>query len=472
MEYPYYCAGKWMKDGTTFDVTSPATGKEVGTTFRPSERAVERALSAARDVFPDSRRMSGHRRAALLRGIAAGIEKRADSLAGMIVREAGKPIRSARGEVSRSVMTFTEGAEECTRLYGEVLPLDVSQAAEGRLGIVRYFPLGPVLAITPFNFPLNLVAHKIAPAFAAGCPVVLKPSSEAPLTALMLTEIIEEAGAPQGMLSVLPASGGEAGALARRPEIRKVTFTGSAEVGWGLKAAAFDKKVTLELGGNAAVIVHEDWDDLEGAVSRIAIGGYAYAGQVCISVQRVYVHRSIFDRFTDAFLGAVGKLTVGDPLSEETDVGPMITEKEAIRVETWMNEAADGGARILTGGARNGTFYDPTIITGARPGMKVVDEEVFGPVTALFPYDDFEEALAAVNDSRFGLQAGVYTRDIRNVMRAFEELEVGGVVVGDIPTFRVDRMPYGGVKASGYGREGLRYAIREMCEPRLLVYTP
>ncbi len=472
MEYPYYCAGEWVTDGTEFDVSSPATGEVVGTTFRPPASAVERAATAALDTFTDARRVPGHRRAALLRGIAAGIERRADSLAVMIAREAGKPIRTARGEVSRAVLTFTEGAEECTRLYGEVIPLDVSQAAEGMLGIVRYFPLGPVLAITPFNFPLNLVAHKVAPAFAAGCPVILKPSSETPLTALMLAEIIEDAEAPRGMLSVLPVSGSEAAALARRHEIRKVTFTGSAEIGWGLKAAAFDKKVTLELGGNAAVIVHDDWDDLDGAVSRIALGGYAYAGQVCISIQRIYVHRSIYGRFTDAFLAAVGSLGVGDPLSEETDVGPMITEKEARRVETWVREAADGGARILTGGTRNGTFYDPTVITGARRGMKVVDEEVFGPVTALFPYDEFGEALAAVNDSRFGLQAGVYTRDIRNVMRAFEELEVGGVVAGDIPTLRVDRMPYGGVKASGYGREGLRYAIREMCERRLLVYAP
>jgi acyl-CoA reductase-like NAD-dependent aldehyde dehydrogenase len=472
MEYPYYCAGEWMKDGTALDVTSPATGEVVGTTFRPSASAVERAVAAARGVFPEARRIPAHRRAALLRGIAAGIEKRVDSLAGMIASEAGKPIRTARGEVSRAVLTFTEGAEESTRLYGEVLPLDVSHASEGRLGIVRYFPVGPVLAITPFNFPLNLVAHKIAPALGVGCPLILKPSSETPLTALMLAGIIEEAGATRGMISVLPVSGGEAGALARRPEVRKVTFTGSAEVGWGLKAAAFDKKVTLELGGNAAVIVHDDWDDLDGAVSRIVVGGYAYAGQVCISIQRIYVHRSIYELFTDIFLGAVGSLTVGDPLSEETDVGPMITEKEARRVEVWVKEAADGGARILTGGRRNGMFYDPTIITGARSGMKVVDEEVFGPVTALFPYNDFEEALAAVNDSRFGLQAGVYTRDVRNVMRAFEELEVGGIVIGDIPTFRVDRMPYGGVKASGYGREGLRYAIREMCERRLLVYTP
>ena len=472
MEYAYYCAGEWLRDGERFDVTAPATGEAVGATFRPPAAAIERAVAAAEDAFPAVRRMPGHYRAAILRVIAKMIGNGEEALADTIAREAGKPIRSARGEVARTALTFTEAAEECTRLYGEVLPLDVSPAAEGRIGLVRYVPVGPVLAITPFNFPLNLVAHKLAPAFAAGCPVILKPSSEAPLAALMLASIIDKAGLPQGMLSVLPVTGACAEELACRPEIKKVTFTGSADVGWKLKARAHNKKVTLELGGNAAVIVHDDWDDMERAVSRIALGGYVYAGQVCISVQRIYVQRNIYDRFVESFVAAVGSLKVGDPLSHETDVGPMITEGEAARVEKWVGEAVEGGARVLIGGTRDGAYYAPTVLADARGGMKVVDEEVFGPVTAVFPYDDFGEALAAVNDSRFGLQAGVYTRDMRNVMRAFDELEVGGVVIGDIPTFRVDRMPYGGVKDSGFGREGLRYAIREMCEPRLLVYTP
>lgn len=472
MEYAYFCAGEKLKDGTKLEVRAPATGEMVGSTFRPSGAAVERAVTAAVDVFPEARKMPGHYRADILRRIAEGIGDLGEKLADTIAREAGKPVAAAASEVGRAVLTFTEAAEECTRLYGEVIPLDVSPAAGGRVGIVRHFPVGPVLAITPFNFPLNLVAHKLAPAFAAGCPVILKPSSETPITALILAGIIEELELPPGMLSVLPLSGAGAEALARRPEIRKVTFTGSAAVGWRLKAAAHDKKVTLELGGNAAVVLHEDWDDLEGAVSRITTGGYAYAGQVCISVQRIYVHRRLYDRFVRAFLDAVGSLVVGDPLSNGTNVGPMITEDEAERVEAWVREAVDGGARILAGGKRTGLYYEPTVLANARAGMKVVDEEVFGPVTVVFPYEDFGEALAAVNDSRFGLQAGVYTRDMRNVMRAFEELEVGGVVVGDVPTFRVDRMPYGGVKASGCGREGLRYAIRGMCEPRLLVYGP
>lgn len=471
MEYPYFCAGEWLRDGEGLDVTAPATGETVGTTFRPTEEAIERAVAASREAFPGVRELPVYRRAELLRGIAAGIEECAEKFAEMIALEAGKPIRSARGEVARAVMTFTEGAEECSRLDGHLLPLDVSPAAEGRIGLMRYFPVGPALAITPFNFPLNLVAHKLAPAFAAGCPVILKPSSETPLTALMLAEVVEGAGAPAGILSVLPITGAAAEALACRAEIRKVTFTGSAAVGWRLKSKAYNKKVTLELGGNAAVILHDDWDELEAATARIATGGYAYAGQVCISVQRIYVHRRLLDRFVEAFVGAIESLAVGDPLDEGTDVGPMITERETERVDEWVNEAVEGGARVLAGGTREGKFYRPTVLAGARAGMKVVDEEMFGPVTVVFPYDDFGEALAAVNDSRYGLQAGVYTHDMRNVMRAFETLEVGGVVVGDIPTFRVDRMPYGGVKDSGFGREGLRYAIRGMCEPRLLVYT-
>ena len=469
MEKPYFLAGRWCDEGETLDVLSPFDGEVIATTCRPGMKAVEEAIAKAAGAFDGTRKMPTHRKVDILKRVAHGILKRQEEFAESIAREAGKPIRIARKEASRAVQTFTEAAEECSRLYGEILPLDVGQASEGRVGLTGLFPVGPVLAITPFNFPLNLVAHKLAPAIAAGCPVILKPSSETPLTALLLAEAIADAGIDEGALSVLPMDGRAAERVAKRAEIKKVTFTGSDVVGWKLKEKAWDKRVTLELGGNAAVVVHEDWDDVDAAIDRIVLGGFAYSGQVCISIQRIYVHESLYDAFIGVFVDKVARLTLGDPLSDETDVGPMITADEALRVESWVNEAAAGGAEILTGGTRDGGFYHPTVIAGAERGMKVVDDEVFGPVVCVFSYKSFDQALEAVNDSRFGLQAGVYTRDIGRIRRAFSELEVGGVIAGDIPTFRVDRMPYGGVKGSGCGREGLRYSIRGMCEEKLLV---
>ncbi len=468
---PYYLAGRWISDGRELEVYSPATGDVVGVTYRPPGAAADEAVAEAKKAFPGMKEMPVYRKAEILKRIASDIEKNGHEMAELIAMEAGKPLRFARVEVSRAVQTFTEAAEECSRIYGEILPLDVSPAAGGKTGITALFPIGPVLAITPFNFPLNLVAHKLAPAIAAGCPVILKPSSETPLTALMLACLVDEAGAPPGALSVLPLEGSAAESIATMPGIRKVTFTGSAEVGWRLKRAAWDKRVTLELGGNAAVVLHNDWGDIDAAAERIAVGGYAYAGQVCISIQRIYVHREKIDRFMETYLEKVRALVVGDPLAEGTVVGPMITEREAERVEEWVEEAVKAGAVIAAGGRRDGSYYHPTVITGARRGMKVVDEEMFGPVTAVFVYDDFDEAVREVNESRFGLQAGVYTRDISIARRAFNEIEAGGVIIGDIPTFRVDRMPYGGVKQSGFGREGLRYSIREMCETKLLVLS-
>lgn len=464
-----FVAGAWELDGEWFDVLSPYDGSRAGRALRPSGELVERAVAAAVAAAPKLRARPVHERADVLRRIAGALDMRRGEFARLIAAEAGKPMRYAKGEASRAVQTFAEAAEECSRLYGEVIPLDTTSAGDGRVGITAWVPAGPVLAITPFNFPLNLVAHKLAPALAAACPAVLKPSSETPLTALLLAEVIEQAGAPAGSLSVLPVSGARAGELAARDEFAVVSFTGSAAVGWELKRAAWRRRVTLELGGNAAVIVHADWDDIEGAAARISLGGYAYSGQVCISVQRIYVHASRYADFLEAFVRRVEDLRRGDPMEESTDIGPMITEAEAKRVESWVSEALEGGARAVTGGSREGSFYPPTILERAAKGMKVVDGEVFGPVTAVFPYGDFDEALAEVNDSPFGLQAGVFARDVGLVRRAFAELEVGGVIAGDVPTFRVDRMPYGGVKESGTGREGLRWAIREMCEERLLV---
>ena len=464
-------AGEWTGKGDKFEVLSPYDGGVVGEALRPAPEVIELAVAGAAAAFPRMKRMATGERAGILRRASALIGEHGKELTRLIARESGKPARYAAGEAARAVQIFSEAAEESSRLYGETIPLDTSTPGEGRMGLTGWFPVGPVLAITPFNFPLNLVAHKLAPAIAAGCPVILKPSSETPLTALLLAGILVEAGLPAGALSVLPMSGAEAGALAERPEISKVTFTGSAEVGWELKRKAHMKKVTLELGGNAAVVLHEDWEDIPGAAARIAVGGYAYSGQVCISVQRIFVHNSIYAAFMEDFVRAVSSIKRGDPLDVETGIGPMINEDEARRVEEWVSEAVSDGASVVAGGPRDGAYYPPTVIENAHGGMKVVDEEVFGPVTAVFGYDDFDEALDRVNDSRFGLQAGVYTRDAGLIRRAFETLEVGGVIAGDIPTFRVDRMPYGGVKESGSGREGLRWAIREMCETRLLVLS-
>lgn len=464
-------AGEWTLDGERFDVLSPYDGRRAGEALRPSSGVIEKAVAGAVKVFPGMKGMTSRERAEILRRAAALIRERGEELARMISLESGKPMRYAAGEAARAVHTFSEAAEECSRLYGETIPLDTSTPGEGRMGLTGWFPVGPVLAITPFNFPLNLVAHKLAPAIAAGCPVILKPSSETPLTALLLAEILVDAGLPDGALSVLPVSGVEAGLLAERPEIAKVTFTGSAEVGWELKRRAYRKKVTLELGGNAAVVLHDDWDDVPAAAARIAVGGYAYSGQVCISIQRIFVQNSIYASFMEEFVREVSAIRRGDPLEMETGIGPMINEAEARRVEQWVDEAVSEGAAVVTGGPREGAFYPPTILENTRRGMKVVDDEVFGPVTVVSGYDDFEEALAGVNDSRFGLQAGIYAKDVSLVRRAFDTLEVGGVIAGDFPTFRVDRMPYGGVKESGSGREGLRWAIRDMSELRLLVLS-
>ncbi|MBN2070809.1 MAG: aldehyde dehydrogenase family protein [Candidatus Krumholzibacteriota bacterium] len=469
MEKYCYVGGEWTQKGELFEVTTPGGRSVVGQALRPDEGEIERALEAAVMRFPLQKGMPAHEKEDILLGAAAGIRERSDEFTRTIIAETGKPIRYAAGEVERAIRTFTEAAQECSRLCGEMIPLDVTRPGEGRFGITGWFPAGPVLAITPFNFPLNLVAHKVAPAIAAGAPVIVKPSSEAPLAALLLAEVLEEAGLPPGGLSVLPMTGEQAGRLAARKEIKKVTFTGSADVGWNLWSSCAGKKITLELGGNAAVVLHEDWDDIDSAVERIVVGAYAFSGQVCISVQRILVSRSILGLFIDKFVKRTASLKRGDLFERETETGPMITVEEAERVESWIAEAAGAGARILAGGEREGAFYPPTVINGAAKGLKVVDEELFGPAAVVTGYDDFDEAIEMVNDSRFGLQAGVYTKDIGRIRSAFSRIETGGVIIGDVPTFRVDRMPYGGVKDSGTGKEGLRYAIREMCDMRLLV---
>jgi acyl-CoA reductase-like NAD-dependent aldehyde dehydrogenase len=385
-----------------------------------------------------------------------------------MAQEAGKPIRAARTEVERAIFTFTVAAEESTRIYGEYLPLDWQEYTAGRWGIVRRFPLGPIAGITPFNFPLNLVAHKVAPAIAAGCTMIVKPAPQTPLTALLLAETVQEAGWPDGALNVLPLSNEDAGLLVTDDRLKMLSFTGSAAVGWEMKRRAGKKKVALELGGNGAVMVHHD-ADLAFAAERCVAGGFAYAGQSCIAVQRILVERSVYGKFTEALLAGVSKLQLGDPLQESTDVGPLIRESDAIRAAEWIQEAVRAGARLLCGGQRQGSMLAPTVLTGTRPEMKVNCQEIFAPAVTIDPYDDALEAIRRINNSAYGLQAGIFTRDLKLLFNAYEELEVGGLISGDVPTFRIDHMPYGGVKDSGLGREGLRYAIEEMTEPKLLV---
>jgi acyl-CoA reductase-like NAD-dependent aldehyde dehydrogenase len=377
-------------------------------------------------------------------------------------------LRASRIEVDRAVFTFNIAAEESTRIYGEYLPLDWLESTAGRWSIVRRFPLGPVLGITPFNFPLNLVAHKVAPAIASGCSMVLKPAPQTPLSALLLAEVVQAAGWPDGGLNVLPLANEDASLLVSDERIKLISFTGSAPVGWSIKKNSGKKKVLLELGGNAGVIVHSD-ADISYAAERCVTGSFSYAGQSCISVQRILVQRSVHGKFTELLLEGVAKLRMGDPLSEQTDVGPLIRESDAARAADWVQEAVRGGARILAGGHRKGSMLEPTVLTGTKPEMKVNCQEVFGPVVTVEPYDDFDSALRQINNSPFGLQAGIFTSDVKLLFQAYEELDLGGLVAGDVPTFRVDHMPYGGIKDSGIGREGLRYVIEEMTEPKLLV---
>ena len=460
--------GQWLAEGEELEVRSPFDRHMVGTTFRPQASHIEMAIEAAVRTFELTRKLPSYERQRILRSVAQGITDHQEEFARTIALEAGKPIRTARAEVERAIFTFSIAAEESTRLYGEWLPMDLQAFAAGRWAIVRRFPLGPIAAITPFNFPLNLVAHKWAPALAAGCTLVHKPASQTPLSALLLAELVEQAGWPAGALNVLPLSSRDAERLVADERLKMLSFTGSAAVGWDLKKKAGKKRVTLELGGNAGVIIHHD-ADLEYAAERCTTGGFSYAGQSCISVQRIFVHASVMEGFLAAFLPRVERLKTGDPLDEATDVGPMISEADAQRAEEWINEAIAAGARLLCGGKRNGPFLEPTVLTGARPEQRVNCEEIFAPVVTVEPYEDFAEAVRRVNNSRYGLQAGVFTRDAKLLFHAYDELEVGGVIAGDVPTFRLDHMPYGGVKDSGLGREGLRYALEEMTERKILV---
>ncbi|MFW6122960.1 MAG: aldehyde dehydrogenase family protein [Thermodesulfobacteriota bacterium] len=460
--------GKWLTTEQNFPIHSPWSGEVVGEVSLAGPQEWEAAIVAAQKAAGVLKRWSSQQRRQLLEALAAGVKARRDEFVHTIVAEGGKPVTYARGEMARGITTLTLAAEEADRIGGEVLPLDLIQAAAGRWGITRRFPVGPVLGIAPFNFPFNLVAHKVGPALAAGNPILIKPASATPLTALKLAEVFEQAGGPPGGLQVFPSRTELAERAVGDDRLKVLSFTGSAAVGWHLKAQAGRKKVILELGGNAATIIDAD-ADLQRAARRSAIGAFAHAGQVCIAVQRVLVHEKIFDEFLRTFLDTIKReIAAGDPAREDTVVGPFINNDAAARVRAWVTEALERGAQLVTGGLGEGNLMPPTVLTEVSPDMKVWREEIFGPVATLTPFTDFAEALEMANDSVYGLQAGVFTNTLSHAWQAFETLEVGGVILNDSPVFRVDHMPYGGIKASGLGREGLRYAVEELTELRLL----
>ncbi len=449
-------------------VINPFNHETIGEVCLAGTEDLLEAITLANKSFVRTRALSAHARSSICKQIAAGIKGRAEEFARTIAMESGKPLVYARMEVARSISTFEIAAEEANRLGGEYLDLDITESSRGKMGITRRFPIGPIAGISPFNFPLNLIAHKVAPAMACGNPIILKPASSTPLTALLLGKVITETSAIEGSISIVPCKSSNAAPLVEDPRLKLVTFTGSPEIGWDIKRRAGKKKVVLELGGNAAVIVEPD-SDLELAARKTCVGAFAFSGQVCISVQRAYIHQSCFSRFVDLLKCEAENLKSGDPLDENINFGPMIDEDNAKRIQSWVDEAIKNGATLVTGGTRHGHFFQPTILTNVPHDMKVVCEEAFGPIIVVEAYSDFQTVIERVNDSAFGLQAGVFTNHMDKTLRAYQQLEVGGVIINDVPTFRVDNVAYGGVKAAGFGREGIRYSIEEMTEIKLLV---
>ncbi|MEM6748979.1 MAG: aldehyde dehydrogenase family protein [Planctomycetota bacterium] len=470
--WPLYLEGRAVETGRWLDVADKYTGKTACRVSLAGREELDRAIAGAVAAAPAMAALPAYARRDVLLYAADRLAGRTEELAYALCVEAGKPIRDSRGEVGRLVDTFRMAAEEASRAHdGEVLPLDVTPRAVGYRGMTKRVPVGPCSFITPFNFPLNLVAHKVAPAIAAGCPFVLKPADLTPIGAVIVGEVLAETDLPAGAFSILPMRVEDAAPLVEDDRLKLLSFTGSCDVGWKLKASAGKKKVVLELGGDAAAVLDETLteDDLDDAVGRLVIGAFYQSGQSCIGVQRILAHRSIYVRLRDKLVMATRELTAGDPKREETFVGPIITGAHAERIEAWIREAVDAGATLLCGGGRDGRVVRPTLLEDVPGRVKLSEEEAFGPVAHLAAFDSFDEALSRVNDSRFGLQAGVFSRDVHRVMRAWDMLELGGVVANDVPSWRVDHMPYGGVKDSGLGREGLRYAIEDMTEPRLLV---
>lgn len=457
-----------MTTSKELPVTNPYDVQAFSKTWQADKQVLENAIKAAEAVRDEMATLPTYERYNALAYLSRMMKEHRQELGELLAMESGKPIRYALGEIDRASQTFLTAAEEAKRLPGEVISLDWTEPGKGKEGIVKYFPIGLVAGISPFNFPMNLAVHKIAPAIAAGCPIILKPASSTPLSTLKLAQFIDETNLPKGAVSILPMDRETGNQLVTDERFNLLTFTGSPDVGWKMKAQAGKKKVVLELGGNAGVLIGES-ADLEHAINRSMIGGFAYSGQVCIHAQRFFVHESHFDAFTQQMVERAQKLKQGDPLDKDTEISSMIDSDNAERVHEWVQEAVNAGAKLLTGGTHDGTFYTPTILTNTSAEMKVCKEEIFGPVITIEKVSSFEEGIAALNNTKFGLQAGVFTNMQHEVNLAFNQLNVGGVILNDVPTFRVDHMPYGGIKDSGLGREGLKYAIHDMLEPRILV---
>ncbi len=472
MKKHLYINGKWKEAEQYAPLFSPYTGELIAQVAQASAKDVDEAIQAAQAAKSVMANMPASERAAILERVAQLIFQRQEQLVQLLTLEAAKPIKTARGEIARTIQTYKFAAEEAKRIHGETIPLDAAPGGEGRIAYTIRNPVGIVGAITPFNFPLNLVAHKVGPAIAAGNTVVLKPAGQTPLSALVLAEIFDEAKLPEGALNVIPGKGSVVGEImVNDPRIAAITFTGSPEVGISLKNKAGLKRVTLELGSNSAVIIDKSYPISQDLIDRCVLGAFSFSGQVCISIQRIYVHESVFEWFLHEFREAVERLVVGDPFNETTDLSALISPKEVQRIDQWVSTAIDLGATAVTGGRPlSDTLYPPTILTNVPPNASVSCQEVFGPVVVVSPFKDMEEAVSLVNDSRFGLQAGVYTNDLRAAFQAAKELYVGGVMINDIPTFRVDNMPYGGVKDSGFGREGIKYAVEELTELKLICF--
>jgi glyceraldehyde-3-phosphate dehydrogenase (NADP+) len=470
-EFTPLVGGRRQPTKDAYLVRSPYDGTGVAVVHRAGPGEIEAAIAAAAGAFETTRRLPSWKRAEVLARVGALLTERRDDFARTIALEAGKPLKTARLEVDRAAFTFVVAAEEAKRIYGEIVPLDWLPGNEGRIGHVRRVPLGPIAGITPFNFPLMLVAHKVAPALAAGNPIVVRPASQTPVSSFKLAELVLEAGWPETAIAVVPSTTADAARLVEDDRIKLLTFTGSPAVGWSLKSRAGRKRVTLELGGNAPVIVNRD-ADVAYAAERIAWGATVQSGQSCISVQRVYVHADLWDELVPRLVDGVRALRAGDPLDEETDVGPLIDTHAADRVADWLEEATGQGANVLVGGGREGNLIEPTVLDGVREEMRVACQEVFAPVLGLIRFSDVEDAIRAAGTSDFGLQAGLFTNELDVIETAVDRLEVGGLIVNDVPTFRADHMPYGGVKQSGFGREGLRYAIEEMTEMKFVAFNP
>ena len=468
--YDILIGNELTKGTSVIPVVNPFTGEPFAEVCLADSVEIDKAINLAEEAFKKTRVLPSYQRSRICAEVASGIQDRSDEFSKIIAQESGKPLIYARAEVARSVSTFEIASQEALRLDGEMLTLDITESAHGKAGLTRRFPIGPIAGISPFNFPLNLVAHKVAPALACGNPIIIKPASSTPLTALLLGEIVQNTQAIEGSLSVLPCTSKNATPLVEDPRLKMVTFTGSPNVGWDIKKRAGRKKVVLELGGNAGVIVEPD-AEIDLAAKKIAFGAFVYSGQVCISIQRVYIHASKYDDFLESLISETQAFRPGDPLDEKVTMGPMIDLENAERIESWVNEAVAEGAKIQTGGKRDKSYYPPTILTNVNPNLPVACSEAFGPILIVNSYTNFNDAIKRVNNTDFGLQAGVFTNNMNKALGAFNQLDVGGVVINDIPTFRVDNMPYGGVKDSGFGREGIKYSLREMTEIKLLVYN-